>query len=492
MPFEPNLPIDPVNKAVKVTVAGDEKDTVNAAVRVNIVAGGVASTTTAKATAAAPAYVEGTDSPISQDLSGNLRTLATVSATTTAKATTADPSYVNNTDNPISQDLSGHLRTTGLTDTQLRASAVPVSAAALPLPSGASTEATLALIKAKTDNLDVALSTRTKPADTQKVDGSAVTQPVSGTFWQATQPVSGPLTDAQLRATAVPVSGPLTDTQLRASAVPVSAAALPLPTGASTSALQTTGNASLASIDTKLTNPLPVSGAVTAAKATAAAPVYVEASNNPLSLDLAGNLRVVSVGSTTYFPLTESSTYDGSALTYTLGHTPTDEPRVFIGGLRWYLGVHYSRVGAVITWISFPVSGETIQIDYTWSMASSTLNTTLVVDASGNVQPTGDSAARSIHTTLDNPLLYGADEFTAATTAIQTATQSPKGADVGLVVRPVRDTEFNQLLLGILSEIRLEMRITNEILAEGLTVRKFLDPDQMRRDSAFADPTNFS
>lgn len=34
-------------------------------------------------------------------------------------------------------------------------------------------------------------------------------------------PVTGPLTDAQLRATAVPVSGPLTDTQLRATAVPV-------------------------------------------------------------------------------------------------------------------------------------------------------------------------------------------------------------------------------------------------------------------------------
>lgn len=37
----------------------------------------------------------------------------------------------------------------------------------------------------------------------------------------AAVPVSGPLTDTQLRATAVPVSGPLTDTQLRASAVPV-------------------------------------------------------------------------------------------------------------------------------------------------------------------------------------------------------------------------------------------------------------------------------
>jgi len=38
----------------------------------------------------------------------------------------------------------------------------------------------------------------------------------------AVQPVSGPVTDAQLRASAVPVSGPLTDTQLRASTVPVS------------------------------------------------------------------------------------------------------------------------------------------------------------------------------------------------------------------------------------------------------------------------------
>lgn len=37
----------------------------------------------------------------------------------------------------------------------------------------------------------------------------------------ATQPVSGPLTDAQLRAAAVPISGPLTDAQLRASLVPV-------------------------------------------------------------------------------------------------------------------------------------------------------------------------------------------------------------------------------------------------------------------------------
>ncbi|NBW77009.1 MAG: hypothetical protein EBR34_14605 [Sphingomonadaceae bacterium] len=47
--------------------------------------------------------------------------------------------------------------------------------------------------------------------------------PLTDTQLRATAlPVSGPLTDSQLRATAVPVTGGLTDTQLRASAVAVS------------------------------------------------------------------------------------------------------------------------------------------------------------------------------------------------------------------------------------------------------------------------------
>lgn len=53
------------------------------------------------------------------------------------------------------------------------------------------------------------------------VDGSAHTQPVSGTFWQATQPVSGTLT-CNAGSGTLAVSGPLTDTQLRATPVPVS------------------------------------------------------------------------------------------------------------------------------------------------------------------------------------------------------------------------------------------------------------------------------
>ncbi|KHD88844.1 MAG: hypothetical protein OM95_06930 [Bdellovibrio sp. ArHS] len=108
-----------------------------------------------------------------------------------------------------------------LSDTQLRASPVPISASSLPLPTGAATEATLSSIDTKTPAL---------------VGGAVpVTGPLTDAELRATAvPVSGPLTDAELRATPVPVSGPLTDTQLRASAVPVSAATLPLPTGAAT------------------------------------------------------------------------------------------------------------------------------------------------------------------------------------------------------------------------------------------------------------------
>lgn len=83
---------------------------------------------------------------------------------------------------------------------------------------------------------------------------------VQVTNFPATQPVSGPLTNTQLRAAAVPVSGALTDTELRATALPVSASALPLPSGASTAAAQGTANASLASIDGK--TPALVSGRV--------------------------------------------------------------------------------------------------------------------------------------------------------------------------------------------------------------------------------------
>jgi hypothetical protein len=63
--------------------------------------------------------------------------------------------------------------------------------------------------------------------------------------------LSQPLTDSQLRASAVPVSGTIT-ANAGSGTFAVSASALPLPTNAATSALQTSGNTSLSSLDSKL------------------------------------------------------------------------------------------------------------------------------------------------------------------------------------------------------------------------------------------------
>lgn len=124
-------------------------------------------------------------------------------ADTLTKVTTVDtitnPVAVTGTFYPVTQPVSGPV-----TDTELRASAVPVSLATLPNPS----------------NLDAAVSTLLKPADTltKVTTVDTITNPVAvtGTFYPATQPVSGPLTN----------------TELRAAEVPISVASLPLPTSA--------------------------------------------------------------------------------------------------------------------------------------------------------------------------------------------------------------------------------------------------------------------
>lgn len=73
--------------------------------------------------------------------------------------------------------------------------------------------------------------TSTDPLTDSQLRATAV--PVSGTV-TANTGLTQPLTDAELRASAVPVSGPLTNTQLRASPVEIDAASLPLPSGAAT------------------------------------------------------------------------------------------------------------------------------------------------------------------------------------------------------------------------------------------------------------------
>lgn len=64
--------------------------------------------------------------------------------------------------------------------------------------------------------------------------------------------------DINLINSSIAVTGPLTDAELRAFPVDVSLSSIPLASGAATSANQVIANASLASIDSKLTSPLAV------------------------------------------------------------------------------------------------------------------------------------------------------------------------------------------------------------------------------------------
>jgi hypothetical protein len=148
----------------------------------------------------------------------------------------------------------------GLTNAELRASPVPVSVSGVATAANQTTgNSSLSSIDGK---LPALVSSRLP------VDGSGVTQPVSGTFWQATQPisgsvsitgtaaVSGPLTDTELRATAVPVSGTFWQ-----ATQPVSASALPLPTGAATETTLAAVNGKLPALDSgRLPVVLPAGG----------------------------------------------------------------------------------------------------------------------------------------------------------------------------------------------------------------------------------------
>lgn len=74
---------------------------------------------------------------------------ATLNFNLISSGTSANPLYVAF---PSAQSVTGPL-----TDTQLRASALPISAASLPLPTGAATEATLALVKTGVDKSTIVI-----------------------------------------------------------------------------------------------------------------------------------------------------------------------------------------------------------------------------------------------------------------------------------------------------------------------------------------------
>ncbi len=217
----------------------------------------------------------------------------------------------------------------------------PVSASALPLPTGAATEASLAAMK----GADITSPSPSMPAGGSGVLGwlSAIwtklnaSLAVTGTFWQATQPVSGPLTDTQMRATAVPVS----------------ASALPLPAGASSSAKQPSlGTAGTASADV-----ISVQGiaSMTALKVDGSAATQPIAFAGATLVDRSGT---IATGGTQQTLMAANSSRRGAAIQNnstgdlwinSLANAVIGQPSIKIApGLLW----EYSAVGVPLTAIS--------------------------------------------------------------------------------------------------------------------------------------------
>lgn len=141
-------------------------------------------------------------------------------------------------------------------DTQKDGTQVTQITGPISLPSGAATAA----------------NQNTEIASLASID-SKLTAPIS---------VIGPLTDGQLRAATVTVSVLNTPSVSQAGTWNINniTGSVSLPIGAATSALQSTGNSSLASIDTKLTSPLSVTGPLTDTQLRAST-VTVAVSNIP-------------------------------------------------------------------------------------------------------------------------------------------------------------------------------------------------------------------
>lgn len=189
-------------------------DDTNDALRVNIVAGagsgGTAATDEAAFTLATTSFT-----PI-----GGIAQTATADALANGNAGVAAMTLNRALHVYIAGQAAG---ASGLTDTELRASAVPVSGTVS--VTGVATETTAAAILADTAAMDTNLATLAGAVAGTEMQVDVLTMPVvsvTGTFYQATQPIS--------------------------------AGSLPLPSGAATSALQTSSEALLTTIDADTSN----------------------------------------------------------------------------------------------------------------------------------------------------------------------------------------------------------------------------------------------
>lgn len=299
---------------------------------------------------------------------------------------------------PVS--IAGTVTTTGgLTDAQLRATAVPVS-----LASTTVTNTVATTLASTTITGSVAV---TGPLTDAQLRATAV--PISGTV------VTGDLTDTQLRANPVPVSGTvtvsnptaqgLTDTQLRATAVPislavapttpvtgtffqgtqpVSSASLPLPALASTSTKQSDGSQkgqivdSTGNVVTVTGNRLDVNATIsTAGLATSAIQTTQQTSLNTVTTDLDYRFS----GGKTSYAAVLSASGDHTVI------TPTAGKRIQI---YWIAFVPNSdnTISNLVT-VKLSVSAINMYIGYAlahWELFTGAINEAVTINLT-NTQP---------------------------------------------------------------------------------------------------------
>lgn len=269
------------------------------------------------------------------------------------------------------------------------------------LPTGAASETTLAALSAKIN----AQGQKTMAGSTPVVlasDQSAI--PVIGNIVvtdgaQETTLAAINTKTPSLVSGRVPVDG-------SAVTQPVSAASLPLPTGAATSALQTTGNTSLSSIDTKL----PAKGQATM---TNSLPVVLASNQTPIPIsDNAGSITVdgsVSLTGTPNVSVTSSALPTGAATEAT------------VSALNAKFNSQGQKTMAASTPVvlasdqsAIPVIGNIVVTDGAQETTLSAINTKTPSLVSGRVPVDGSAVTQPV-SAASLPLPSG-----AATSALQT------------------------------------------------------------------------
>ena len=278
---------------------------------------------------------------------------------------------------PATQPVSGTVTVNAGTGT------MAVSAASLPLPTGAAADGTDATgVSQMTGGTGIRgwLS-----AIYAKLLGSIA---VTGTFWQATQPVSGTVTANAGTGT-----------------MAVSAASLPLPTGAATSANQVAPVSAGSTTSGQ-------NGPIVLAAATTSAPSLTAGQTNYLSLNLAGGLRVDGSGvtqpvSAASLPLpTGAATSANQVAPVAQGSTTSGQSGALV-------------MGAVSTSAPSYTTGQT-------SPLSLTTSGLLRVDMSSS----GAGAMSPVPKTTGGASMYRLNSATAATASIKASVGSLYGYEL--------------------------------------------------------------